>query len=397
MGRIKYLTAGESHGQALVGIIEGIPAGLEINEQEIAVQLARRQKGYGRGDRQKIEKDRARILSGVRYGKTLGSPIALLLENRDWPNWTEKMSVEKIAQPAEPLTVPRPGHADFAGMKKYRHDDLRNILERSSARETAMRVALAAIARKLLSSFNITISSHVIEIGGVKGDVSALNVLVGSEMRNGSALDKWSTFIKQAEISPVRCADQSAEKAMMAVIDKAKDNGDSVGGNIEVVATGVPIGLGSHVHWDRRLDGRIARAFMSIPAIKAVEIGRGLEGAGRVGSDFQDEIFFDRKLGYYRTSNNAGGMEGGMSNGEAIVVRATMKPISTLTKPLKSVDMASGEPAEAFRERADVCAVPAAAVVGEAALALTITEALCEKLGGDSVEEMRESYERLQA
>lgn len=394
---MKYLTAGESHGQALVGIIEGIPAGLEIDEQEIAVQLARRQKGYGRGNRQKIEKDRARIITGVRYGKTLGSPIALLLENRDWQNWTSKMSVTKIADPAEPLTVPRPGHADFAGMKKYRQSDLRNILERSSARETAMRVALSAIARKLLSSFGVMISSHVTVVAAVQGEVSAMDVLVGRGMRNGTAQDNWQKFVEQAEASPVRCADQSAAKKMMAAIDQAKEKGTSVGGRFEIVATGVPVGLGSHVHWVRRLDSRIAQAVMSIPAIKAVEIGLGVEGANLPGHEFQDELFYDQMLGYYRDTNRAGGIEGGMSNGEAIVVRATMKPIPTLATPLKSVDMATSAPAEAFRERADVCAVPAAAVVGEAMLVLTLADALCEKLGGDSLEEMRENYEHLQA
>lgn len=397
MSRIRYLTAGESHGQALIGIIEGIPAGLKINEDEIAEQLSRRQKGYGRGDRQKIEKDAAKILSGVRFGKTIGSPIALLLENRDWQNWTKKMAVEEIDNPVEPLTVPRPGHADYAGMNKYRHDDLRNILERSSARETAMRVALAAIARKLLLYFGIRIFSHVTVIGGMTSEISASTILIGLGMRDGSAIEKWEKLSVKAEHSPVRSADPLTAKKMMAIIDNAKLKGDSVGGSFEIIATGVPVGLGSHVHWDRRLEARIAQAVMSIPAIKAVEFGLGLEGANRLGSEFQDEIFYDTQFGYYRKSNYAGGIEGGMSNGEAILVRATMKPISTLTKPLKSVDMATHTTVEAFRERADVCAVPAAAVIGEAVLALTLADALSEKLGGDSLEEMHENYQRLRS
>lgn len=386
MNKIRFLTAGESHGQALNTIVEGIPAGLALSEDDIAVDLQRRQRGYGRGGRMKIERDRAKILSGVRYGKTLGSPISLLLENRDWKNWTEKMSVTLVDNPVDKLQMPRPGHADFAGMIKYGHDDLRNILERSSARETAMRVAAGAIAKKLLAEFQMDVFGHVLRLGSVESSVSGLNFFAGSEKK--VALERWHALKSEVETSEMACADATATADMMALVDQARKNGDTLGGIIEVVATGVPVGLGSHVHWDRKLDAQIAAAMVSINAMKAVEIGLGREVAERFGSQVHDELFYDEAAGYYRGSNHAGGIEGGMSNGDPIVVRVTMKPIPTLMRPLRSVDFATNKPKDAFRERADVCAVPAAVVVAEAMLALVLADALCDKLGGDSMGEM---------
>ena len=375
---LRYLTAGESHGRALVGILEGMPAGLEIGEEEIAHQLRRRQRGYGRGGRMKIETDRATILSGVRGGRTLGTPIALRIENRDWANWKERMAVEP-GEMGPPVTVPRPGHADLAGALKYDHEDLRNVLERASARETAMRVGLGAVVRKLLSAFGTEIVSCVIAIGGAG--------VGGRELRVETLSNE------QVDRSPVRCPDPDAEREMIAEIDRAKDSGDSVGGVFEVVATGVPSGLGSYAHWDRRLDGRLAQAIMSIPAIKGVEVGLGVEAGRRPGSEVHDEIFWEGES-YRRRTNNAGGVEGGVTNGEPVVIRATMKPIPTLRKPLRSVDMQTKAPVDAHKERSDVCAVPAASVVGEAMLAFVLADAFAEKFGGDSLEEMRRRFER---
>ena len=398
---LRYLTAGESHGRALVGILEGMPAGLEIHEAYIHHQLRRRQCGYGRGGRMKIESDRAQILSGVRFGKTLGSPIALMVENRDWEHWREQMAVAPGGE-ADPVLVPRPGHADLAGMVKYGFGDIRDVLERSSARETAMRVAVCTVARKLLETFGISVASHVVAIGGArverqegsrgageqggKGDSSAPLLLCSP------AEGKWE---ERVDRSPVRCLDPEAERAMMAEIDRAREAGDSVGGVFEVVVTGLPVGLGSYVQWDRRLDGRLAQALMSVQAIKGVEIGLGFEGAHRRGSEVHDEIFYeDRKTrGYYRRTNRAGGLEGGMTNGEPLILRAAMKPIPTLTRPLRSVHVRSKEGVSAHKERSDVCAVPAASIVGESVVAFVLADAFLEKFGGDSMEECRRNFE----
>ena len=395
MAKFRYLTAGESHGPALNAIVEGIPSGLLLSEEDIKIDLARRQRGYGRGGRMKIEKDHAQIRSGVRYGKTLGSPISLLLENKDWPNWHKRMSAIAVDDPADPLQMPRPGHADFSGMVKYRTDDLRNILERSSARETTMRVAVGAIAKKLLAEFGVEISSHVTRIASVKSPISALNIDSGLGSGKNYNANIWKKLVQIAEESEMACADADATQKMMALVDEAQETGDSLGGQFEVIATGVPVGLGSHVHWDRRLDGIIAMAMISINAMKAVEFGIGNQVAEIPGSQVHDELFYDEKSGYYRGSNKAGGIEGGMTNGEPIIVKVAMKPLPTLVSPLRSVDAGTKESKQAFRERADVCAVPAAAVVGEAMLALVLVDSLMEKLGGDSVAEMKQNFERL--
>lgn len=388
MSRLRFLTAGESHGQALIGILEGLPAGLSLHEEDIARELKRRQMGYGRGNRMKIESDRARILSGVRFGKTLGSPVALHIENKDWKNWQTKMSVEETEARVSAVTIPRPGHADFAGAKKYNHHDIRNVLERASARETAMRVALGAIAKTFLQEMRILVVSHVVQIQSIKSKVSAAS---------GHSNFDWETVNELADASPVRSLDKKCEAQMMAKIDEAKHAGDTVGGVFEVVALNVPVGLGSYVHWDRKLDSRIAAAMMSIPAIKGVEIGLGFEAAARFGSEVHDPIAFDQATGKYdRPSNHAGGLEGGVTNGMPVVVRAAMKPISTLMKPLDSVDMITKENTPAHIERSDVCAVPAASVIGEAILALVLADAFLEKFGGDSLDEIHETYERWQ-
>lgn len=392
MNRIRILTAGESHGQALVGIIEGIPAGLPLTEEEIAMQLQRRQMGHGRGKRMQIESDRAKILSGVRFGKTLGSPIALLIENKDWLNWQNKMAIEETENPAKPVTVPRPGHADLAGVIKYGHKDIRNVLERASARETAMRVALGTIARKFLKQFAIEIVSHVIQIHEANSAYSLVG-LSGTE-NHLPGLNIPLTEISQiADQSPVRCLDKKAEKEMMAKIDQAKEQRDTVGGTFEVAALNVPAGLGSHVHWDRKLDGRIAHVMMSIPAIKGVEIGLGFKASARFGSEVHDPIYYDPEHKFYRSRNHAGGLEGGITNGMPVVVRVAMKPISTLLNPLDSVDLLTKKKTRAHVERSDICAVPAASVIGEAILALVLADAFLEKFGGDSIEEIQKHYE----
>ncbi|MCL6643123.1 MAG: chorismate synthase, partial [Candidatus Bipolaricaulota bacterium] len=375
---MRYLTAGESHGRALVGILEGLPAGLPINKEKINEQLKRRQGGYGRGGRMKIEQDQIEVLSGIRAGVTLGSPIALVLWNRDWENWGKHM--DPWNPPPErysPVTVPRPGHADLAGALKYRHSDIRNVLERASARETAMRVALGSLARQLLAHFGIGIASHVVQIHSVRAsvDVAGLDV---------------AELNARADASPVRCLDPQAEQEMIARIDAAQAEGNTVGGVFEVIAANVPVGLGSYVHWDRKLDGRIAQAMASLPAMKAVEIGLGGESAARWGSECHDEIFYDERSGYSRATNRAGGLEGGVTNGERLIVRVAMKPLSTLRRPLASVDMKSKQPVKAHVERSDVCAVPAASVIGEAVLALVLADAFLEKYGGDSLAEIAE-------
>ncbi len=392
MNRIRFFTAGESHGQALVAILEGMPAAMELSEQDINRDLKRRQRGYGRGGRMQIEQDKVRILSGVRYGKTLGSPIGLLIENRDWENWTQKMALEMPAHPVAKLQMPRPGHADFAGMVKYQQDDLRNILERSSARETTMRVAVGAVARKLLECFGVQVFGQVMQIGSVRSSYGGLNVLAGARYHDAQHLQCWRDAMARVEASPVACADEEAAQKMMALIDEAKAKGDTLGGVLELVAINVPVGLGSHVHHDRKLDAAIAQGLMSVNAIKAVSIGAGYENALGFGSEVHDQLYYDADIGYYRASNNAGGIEGGMSNGEAVIVRAAMKPLPTLVSPLHSVNVNTHKAEMAHSERSDVCAAPAAVVVGEAMLALVLADALQEKLGGDSLPEMQRHF-----
>ena len=386
---LRFLTAGESHGPCLTAIVEGLPAGLALDVAAINHDLARRQGGYGRGGRMKIERDRVEILGGVipstsaghRAGRTTGAPVALRIENRDWANWRDRWAAGDLPR----LTVPRPGHADYAGMIKYGLDDARPVLERASARETAARVAVGALAKQLLAAFDVAVGSYVTEIGGVVAEIPDL-----------PPAELWAL----AEASDVRCPDEEAAGRMRAAIDAARRAGDSLGGVFVVVATGVPVGLGSHVHWDRRLDARLAAAVVSIPAIKGVEIGPAFENARHPGTQVHDEFeriseSADQQVNggtsfppVTRTSNRAGGIEGGMSNGQPIVVRAAMKPIPTTLTPLRSVDLATGEPTTTQYQRSDVCAVPAASVVGEAMVAWVLADALLEKCGGDSLTEM---------
>jgi len=375
---IRFLTAGESHGRGLVCIIEDLPANLGLSSEYINRELERRQRGYGRGGRMKIEKDRVQILSGVRFGKTLGGPIALFIENRDWENWKEKMAVEgERPDTAVPFTRPRPGHADLSGGIKYNQRDLRNVLERASARETACRVALGAVCKRFLEELGVFVGSYVVSIGTVQPPIEEQDLIKRHQL---------------AEQSELRFPDPSKDKEFMELIDRAKEMGESLGGVFEVFAVGVPPGLGSHVHWDRKLDGRIAQAMMSIQAIKGVEIGLGFEASKRFGSEVHDEIGYREGEGYFRYSNNLGGLEGGITNGMPIIVRCAMKPIPTLTKPLRSVDVLTKEEVRAGKERTDVVAVPAASVVGESALALVLADAFLEKLGGDFMEEIKERY-----
>ncbi len=381
---LRYMTAGESHGRGLTAILEGMPAGLPLSSDRINLDLSRRMVGYGRGARMRIEADRVTILSGVRGGETLGSPIAFWIENRDWKNWQEVMSAEgKGTGELKQLTRPRPGHADLPGGMKYGHRDLRNILERSSARETAARVAVGAAARSLLSVFGIEVVSHVVEIGGIRSHRE--EKLSARKIR------------RVAEKSDLRCLDPETAARMRKRIDEAREEGDSLGGVFEVIASGVPVGLGSHVHYDRKLNGRLAGAVMSIQAIKGVEIGIGFEAARQPGSEIHDEIFYSERKGFYRRTNRAGGIEGGISNGEEIVIRAAMKPIPTLMRPLRSVDIADRRTFKASVERSDVCAVPAAGVVAEAVVAFELARAFIEKFGGDSLSEMKRNYEGFQS
>src|SRR5213596_2624481 len=373
----RFTTAGESHGRGLVAVLEGIPAGLPLSAERINVELKRRMGGYGRGARMKIEADQIEWLAGVRAGDTLGSPIAMLVWNRDWEHWQDVMAPEADAPGSErrrQVTRPRPGHADLAGSLKYDRQDARDILERASARETVARVACGAVCKLLLEQFGIEIGSHVAELGGVAAKY--LSPLP-------------SPLNEAADASPVRCLDPDAEREMIARIDAAKAAGDTLGGVVEVVALGVPVGLGSHVSWDRKLDGRLAQAIMSIPAVKGVELGLGFEAARRRGSEVHDEIL----PGFERATNRAGGTEGGMTTGEALVLRAAMKPISTLMAPLKTVDLASGAAAQAQSERSDVTAVPAMGVIAEAMVALVVSQAMVEKFGGDALSEMKRNVE----
>src|SRR5581483_9662038 len=379
---LRFLTAGESHGKGLVMIIEGVPAGLPLGEDDIAGDLARRQKGYGRGRRQKIEQDRAEIISGVRHGRTLGSPIALSITNRDWVNWTEAMSVAPIEGDVEKVTRLRPGHADLAGALKYDFDDVRPVLERASARETAARVAVGAVCKRILAEFGTRFRSHTVQIGTV-------DAVVPQEI-------DWDAL----EDSPVRCADAASAERMIAAIDAARNAGDTLGGVVEGRAEQVPVGLGSHVHWDRKIDGRLAQALMSIHSVKGVEIGGGFGLTRLTGSHVHDVILPRERWGdrpWQRATNNAGGTEGGITDGADVVVRVALKPIATLPRSLPSADLATGEEIPAHYERSDVCVVPAAGVIVEAMMAIVLATAALEKFGGDSMGETLRNFRAFQA
>ena len=367
MPQLRYFTAGESHGQCLIGVVEGLPAGLKLDRAAINRDLARRQQGYGRGGRMKIEADEAEIVSGVRHDETIGSPVTLMVKNRDF----------KINElPA--VTKPRPGHADLAGVIKYDRQDARDILERSSARETTMRVAIGGVCKLLLAEVGVDIVGHIVSLGAVQAKTDGLT---------------FAQIRERSEASEVRCADPEAEKKMIEAIDAAKGQGDTIGGVFEVIAVGVPIGLGSHVHWDRKLDADLARALMSIQAMKGGEVGLGFEAARRLGSQVHDEILPAKDGVFTRAGNNAGGFEGGMTNGQPVVVRVAMKPLSTLMKPMRSVDIQTGQEVKATVERSDVCATPAAAVIGEAVVAVELAKAFLDKFGGDSVRELKRNVE----
>ena len=388
MNRFRFLTSGESHGKCLTAIIEGVPAGFRIKTSIINEDLARRQVGYGRGGRMKIEKDQVEIKSGVRFGKTTGAPICLEVKNIDFENWQDVMNVEHLDYPAQDaikkieeksFTTVRPGHADYAGSIKYNFKDLRDVLERSSARKTAIEVAVGSVAKQILKEFNIMGFSHVVQIGNVKLDF----------------YPKTYTLIKEkAEKSEVRCADELTSDRMKNAIDEAAEAGDTLGGKFEVIFGNLPVGLGSYVHWDRAIDGRLAQAVMSIPAVKAVEVGAGTDAAYLSGSQMHDELFIKNK-NVYRNTNNAGGIEGGMTNGEALVIKGTMKAIPTMRKALATVDIKDMKPASAHFERSDTCAVPACAVVAEARVAIILVDALLEKLGGDNIVELKNAFEKL--
>lgn len=374
---MRYFTAGESHGPELTAIIEGLPAGMPLSAEDINQELIRRQTGYGRGGRMLIETDRVRITSGVRHGKTLGSPVTLVVENKDWKNWTKVMSIEEVEEKQKRLrrvARPRPGHADLVGGMKYHHDDLRNVLERSSARETTMRVAIGAIAKKILSELNIEVAGHVTMLGGIKATIpEGITVSEVKEISNAS---------------DVRVVDPKVETEIRQLIDQTKRNGDTIGGVVEVLVGGVPAGLGSYVQWDKKLDAKIAQAVVSINAFKGVEFGVGFEAGVLPGSKVMDEILWNEEEGYTRRSNNLGGFEGGMTNGKPIVVRGVMKPIPTLYKPLQSVDIDTKEPYKASVERSDSTAVPAASVVAESVVATVVANEILEKFSSDSFEEL---------
>jgi chorismate synthase len=369
---IRFTTAGESHGPGLTAVVEGLPAGIEVTPEDIDSDLARRQLGHGRGGRMKIEKDRAEVTSGIRHGRTLGSPISLRIANRDYKNWEERMNPWPVDAEVAEVHLPRPGHADLAGVQKYGFSDVRNVLERASARETTARVAAGALAKVYLRAFGVEVRSHVLRIGSV-----AVEPPAGLTAASFEGVDE----------SPVRCLDADGSAAMVQEINVARKANESLGGVYETVAFGVTPGIGSHVSWDTRLDGRLAAAIMSIQAMKGVGIGDGFDLAGRVGSKAHDEIFHSEQRGFERETNRAGGIEGGMTNGDPVVVRGAMKPLPTLTKPLRSVDIETKEPAAALRERTDSCTVPAAAVVAEAMVALVLADAYKEKLGGDHVDD----------
>lgn len=381
---MRYLTAGESHGPGLTVIIEGLPAGLPLTAEKINESLRLRQGGYGRGMRMKIEKDQVKITAGVRHGKTIGSPVSFFIENKDWKHWTDVMGIEPIDEEKAQeirrvVTRPRPGHADLVGGMKYGHRDLRNVLERSSARETAARVAVGAVAKILLEELGVELASHVVEIGGVKAEPQPIESV--KEIRD------------IANESPVRCLDDEAAQKMMNLIDETKKNGNSIGGVVEVIATGMPPGVGSYVHYDRKLDSKIAGAVVSINAFKGVEFGIGFEAASRPGSEVHDEILWTEEQGYYRKTNRLGGFEGGMTTGMPIVVRGVMKPIPTLYKPLMSVDIETKEPFKASVERSDACAVPAASVVCEHVVAWELARALTEQFHSDQLDKMKQQID----
>ena len=369
---IRFVTAGESHGPGLTAVVEGLPAGIELTPEDIDSDLARRQLGHGRGGRMKIEKDRAEVTSGIRHGRTLGSPVSLRIANRDYKNWEERMNPWPVDAEVAEVHLPRPGHADLPGVQKYGFSDVRNVLERASARETTARVAAGALAKVYLRAFGVEIRSHVLQIGSVT-----------APLRDDLTPDSFANV----DESPVRCLDADATAAMVEEINVARKANESLGGIYDVVAFGVTPGIGSHVSWETRLDGRLAQAIMSIQAMKGVGIGDGFDLAGRVGSKAHDEIFHSEQHGFQRETNRAGGIEGGMTNGDLVVVRGAMKPLPTLTKPLRSVDIETKEPAAALRERTDSCTVPAAAVVAEAMVALVLADAYKDKLGGDHVDD----------
>lgn len=380
---LRFYTAGESHGQALLAFLSGLPAGLPIDVAAINHELHRRQLGYGRGGRQKIEKDNAEIFAGVRHGQTIGAPVALRIENRDWANWEKILSVEASADPAaasKKLVAPRPGHADLAGSQKFNFHDARYVLERASARETAARVAAGAFARQFLQQFGIEIASHTIQVGHVR-------------LARAAKWDEIAAVCKDLD-SPLRCVDSATQQQMVAEVDTALKAGDTVGGVFEIVAHGVPVGLGSHAQWDEKLDGKLAQALMSVQAVKAVEIGAGILAAGSYGSEVMDEISYDKAARKFkRASNRAGGLEGGITNGEDLVLRGFLKPISTLRKPLGTADMVTKEPVQAAYERSDWCVVPAGGVAGEAMVALVLADAFLRKFGGDSLAETRRNFD----
>ena len=391
---IRYLTAGESHGPQLTGVIEGIPAGLPLAEEDIALHLARRQKGYGRGGRMAFEKDMAEILSGVRFGKTLGGPIALQLPNRayetDDANWPKVMAKDDDGDDVEPITVPRPGHADLVGVQKYRFDDIRPVIERSSARETAMRVGLSAIARKFLKQFGIEMGGHVIRIGSIGYDNpwSDVRSLVDPMLEKGA-----ETVFRAADHSEVRCLDEDLSERMREEIKVRRKEGTSLGGHYEIVVTGLPAGLGSYVHWDRKLEGQLAQAIIGTQAMKGVEFGLGFEGGKRPGHEVHDEITHEEGA-FRRRTNRLGGFEGGVTNGMPLIIRGVMKPIPTMLTPIKTVDMVTKKETDTRYERSDVCALPRAVVVIENVIAPVIANAFLEKYGGDSIEEIAERYDR---
>jgi chorismate synthase len=380
---LRYLNGGESHGKGLIAVLEGIPSGLPLTADDINRDLSRRQKGYGRGGRMRIEQDRVEFWSGVRKGETLGTPITLYVANRDWENWKDIMAPEPGPLAAEKVvTCPRPGHADLVGAIKYNHRDIRNVLEKASARETAIRVAVGSVAKRLLTEFGMQVYSYTVELGGVKASLEGLTT---------------EQAFRLAEESEVRCPEAKSSALMVERIREAKHKGDTLGGVFEVVVTNPPLGLGSYAQWDRRLTGRLAMALMSIQAMKGVEVGMGFESARKFGSEVHDEIFYDRKTGFVRGGNNAGGLEGGITNGQPIVLRTAMKPIATLYSPKKSVDIQTKAPVEATIERSDICTVPAAGVVGEAVVAYEMAAAMVEKFGGDTLDEMRRNYDSYQA
>jgi chorismate synthase len=387
----EYLTAGESHGPRLTAVIKNLPAGLRVEVEKINDELYRRQQGYGRGNRMKIESDKIIINSGLRHKETLGTPLSMTIENKDWQNWLEAMAPDKErGAEVEALTNPRPGHADLPGALKYNHRDLRNVLERASARETAARTAVGAVARQFLEEFGVNVYSHVVQIGNLKSenwtDLKAKNPESFNEQ------EAINNYFEKLDQTPLRCGDSTKTEAMKNLIDSWRANGDSVGGVFEIVVTGLPVGLGSHVHWDLKLESKLVAQLMGIQAIKGVEIGSGFKGAGLPGSKAHDEIYYDLNKGFYRSSNQAGGIEGGMTNGEELIIRLAMKPIPTLAKALHSADIISKKERTAAKERSDVCAVPAASIVGEAVTAIVLAQSTADKFGGDSIKEIKRNY-----